>query len=70
MGGAGLPDAGYFVVINDSTIDFGPQLSESIGEEIDGSGERLTIDGSDISYAYKLSAPGYGTALRIFVKLP
>lgn len=69
MGGAGLPDAAYFAVINDSTIDFGRQLSESIGEEINASDEALHITATDTSYQYKLSAPGYGTALRIFVKV-
>ncbi len=69
MGGAGLPDAAYFAVINDSTIELGPQLSESIGEEIDGSSGALSITATDTSYQYRLAAPGYGTALRVFVKV-
>lgn len=69
MGGAGLPDAAYFAVIDDATIDFSPQLSESIGEEIDASSEALNITATDTSFQYKLAAPGYGTALRIFEKV-
>ena len=69
MGGAGLPDAAYFAVIDESTIDFGPQLSESIGTEIDATNEGLTISPTKTSYQYKLVAPGYGTALRVFVKV-
>lgn len=68
MGGAGLPDAAYFAVIDNSTIDFGPQLSESIGEEIDATGEKLIIDPPDTAISYALQAPGYGTATRTFVK--
>ena len=69
MGGAGLPDAAYFAVVDASTIDFGPQLSESIGSEIDASGETLSFDGGDTTLQYALSAPGYGTAPRTFVKV-
>lgn len=69
MGGAGLPDAGYFAVIDDSTIDFGPQLSESLGTEISGSGGSLSVTATDTSYSYALDAPGYGTQSRTFVKV-
>ncbi len=69
MGGAGLPDAAYFAVIDDSTIDFSAQLSESLGAEIDASSEALVIDGGDTTVQYRLAAPGYGTALRRFVKV-
>lgn len=69
MGGAGLADAAYFAVIDENTIDFSAQLSESIGEEIDASAEALNIGATDTSFQYRLSAPGYGTALRIFQKV-
>lgn len=69
MGGAGLPDAAYFAVIDDSTIDFGPQLSETIGVEIQGVNSGLEIGPTDTSYTYILDAPGYGTAQRVFVKI-
>ncbi|RYE26138.1 MAG: DUF5011 domain-containing protein [Sphingobacteriales bacterium] len=69
MGGAGLPDAAYFAIIDNSTIDFGPQLSESIGAEIDASGETVEIDGTDVTIQYALSAAGYGTAPRTFVRV-
>jgi hypothetical protein len=69
MGGAGLPDAAYIAMIDDNTFDFGPQLSETIGAEIDGSKEELIIDGADTILRYALSAPGYGTAVRTFVKV-
>ena len=68
MGGAGLPDAGYFAVLNDSTIDFGPQLSETIGEEIFAVNGSLEIGPTDTSYSYALRAPGYGTTSRTFLK--
>jgi hypothetical protein len=70
MGGAGINDVGYFTVIDESTIDLGAQLSESLGTEIDGANESLTITSpDDIVYTYSLSAPGYGTAVRVFVKV-
>ncbi len=69
MGGAGLNDAGYFAVLDDSTIDFGPQLSESLGTEIYGVNGALQIGPDDTSYTYALRAPGYGTAQRVFVKV-
>ena len=70
MGGAGLGDAGYFAVLDAETIRFGPQLSESLGSEIEGADEALTVDATDTSYSYKLFAPGYGTGQRTFVKVP
>ncbi|GAA4468509.1 hypothetical protein GCM10023093_26230 [Nemorincola caseinilytica] len=69
MGGAGLPDAAYFAVIDEATIDLSVQLSESIGEEIDASDEELHVTATDTSFQYRLSAPGYGTALRVFEKV-
>lgn len=69
MGGAGLADNAYFAVIDETTIDFGAQLSETIGEEVDGSNEALSITATDTTYKYRLAAPGYGTALRVFVKV-
>lgn len=69
MGGAGIADAAYFAVIDENTIDFSAQLSESIGEEIDASAEALNISATDTSFQYRLAAPGYGTALRIFEKV-
>lgn len=69
MGGAGLPDAAYFAVIDEETIDLGLQLSESLNEEIDGFSESLTITAPDeITIQYALDAPGYGTAVRTFEK--
>ncbi len=69
MGGAGLEDAAYFVMIDDATFDVGLQLSESIGEEIDGFDELLEITDSSTVIQYSLDAPGYGTAPRIFTKV-
>ena len=68
MGGAGLADALYFAVINDSTIEAGPQYSESIGDVIDASGEALSIEPGNTFFRYALDAPGYGTTARTFVK--
>lgn len=68
MGGAGLSDAIYFAVLNDSTIDAGPQYSESIGDVIDASKEGLKISDTETYFQYALDAPGYGTPLRKFVK--
>lgn len=70
MGGAGLPNAAYFAVIDDQTIRLGPQLSESLGSEIEGADEALLLDATDTAYTYKIFAPGYGTAQRTFVKVP
>jgi hypothetical protein len=69
MGGAGLSDAAYIAMIDDEAFDFGPQLSETIGAEIDGSKEKLIIDGGDTIIQYALTAPGYGTAVRSFLKV-
>lgn len=68
MGGANINDAGYFVVINDTTIDFGPQYSETIGTEIYAVNAALEIGPTDTAYTYALRAPGYGTGQRTFVK--
>ncbi len=69
MGGAGLPDVAYLAVIDENTIDFGPQYSESIGAEVYGTDAELTIGPEDTSYSYVVHAAGYGTALRTFVKV-
>ncbi len=65
MGGAGLSDALYFAVINDTTIAGGPQYSESIGDVIDVSSTGLSIP-DPTTFQYALDAPGYGTAVRVF----
>ncbi len=70
MGGAGLDDAAYIAVLNDSTFDLGVQISESLGVEIDGGHEKIINDGGQIILQYSLDAPGYGTAVRTFVKQP
>lgn len=67
MGGARINDALYFVIINDTTIAAGPQFSESLGAEILTGGESLSLD-DPYTFKYALGAPGYGTALRTFVK--
>lgn len=69
MGGAGLPDAAYIAVLDDNTFDLGLQISESIGAEIDGANEKIIIDGGDTVLQYSLDAPGYGTAVRSFIKI-
>lgn len=69
MGGAGLPDAIYFTMIDENSFEIGPQISESIGAEIDGGNEELIIDGGDTILRYSLDAPGYGTAVRTFIKI-
>ncbi len=68
MGGAGLTDALYFVIINDTTIAAGPQFSESLNAEIQTASERLSLD-DPFTFRYALGAPGYGTAVRIFQKV-
>jgi len=67
MGGAGIADALYFVIIDDSTIAAGPQFSESLGTEIETGSEGLSLD-NPYTFQYALGAPGYGTAVRVFVK--
>lgn len=67
MGGAGIGDALYFVIIDDSTISAGPQFSESLGAEIETGSEGLSLD-DPYTFQYALGAPGYGTAVRVFVK--
>lgn len=69
MGGAGLSDALYFTVINETTIAAGPQYSESLGVVIGTSDESLEIiPDTSITIMYALDAPGYGTAVRTFIK--
>jgi len=68
MGGAGLSDAIYFAVINDSTIAAGPEYSETIGAVIDTKNAALHIEPGNTYFQYILIAPGYGTPLRKFVK--
>lgn len=68
-GGAGLPDAVYFAVINDTTIDVGPQFSESKQTEIYGNNSKLTMGATDTTFRYVLHSPGYGTAVRTFKKV-
>jgi len=67
MGGAGINDNIYFAVINDSTISVGPQFSESLGTEIGTANEMLSLE-EPYQFQYSLDAPGYGTAVRVFVK--
>lgn len=68
MGGAGLSDALYFTVINDTTIAAGPQFSETIGDVINTESESLLIEPDAVTIRYALDAPGYGTAVRTFIK--
>jgi len=68
MGGAGLSDAIYFAVINDSTIVAGPEYSETLSTVIDTKNAELHIEPGNTYFQYILIAPGYGTALRKFVK--
>lgn len=67
MGGAGLTDALYFVIINDSTISAGPQFSESLGAEIGTVSEGISLS-DPYTFQYALDAPGYGPAVRVFEK--
>lgn len=67
MGGAGLGDALYFVIIDDSTITGGTQFSETIGAEISTNSEGLSLD-DPYTFKYALTAGGYGPAVRTFVK--
>ena len=68
VGGAPtLPVVGYFVQINDTTIDFPLQSTSNVGE-IDCTGETLTISGVDTSYAWYVVNASFGPALRTFVK--
>lgn len=68
MGGAGLSDAAYFAMLDDTTIDLGLQYSESIGTEIYGVNGSVIYDGTDTIITYALRAPGYGTQQRTFIK--
>lgn len=68
MGGAGLADVLYFTVVNDTTIVAGPQYSETIQDIIDVSKTALHIEDGNTFFKYALDAPGYGTAVRTFVK--
>ncbi len=68
FGGAGIPDAAYFAVIDTATIDFGQQYSETIGSFFSVDVSYFHLRPGDTSYAYVLHAPGYGTALRVFKK--
>lgn len=58
---------GYFVQLDDSTINFPSQPSELAGE-IDCVDEVLTISGVDTSYGWKVVNPSFGPAFRTFVK--
>lgn len=67
MGGAGLSDAIYIAIINDSTITGGVQFSESLGSEISTNSESLNLN-DPYTIKYALDAAGYGTQVRTFVK--
>lgn len=67
MGGAGLSDALYFVILDDTTITGGVQFSETIGAEIATLSESLDLN-DPITFKYALDAAGYGPAVRTFVK--
>jgi hypothetical protein len=68
FGGAGIPDAGYFAVLDTAHIDFGYQYSETIGAYFTAKVSYLHVRPGDTSFAYALSAAGYGTAVRVFKK--
>ncbi len=68
FGGAGIPDAGYFAILDTAHMDFGYQYSETIGAFFTVDVSYLHIRPADTSYAYTLHAAGYGTALRVFKK--
>lgn len=68
FGGANIPDVGYFAVLDTSHIDFGVQYSETIGAFFTAKVSYLHIRPGDTSFAYALTAPGYGTAVRVFKK--
>lgn len=58
---------GYFIQINDSTIDFPLQPTDLAGQ-VDCINETLTISGSDTSYAWNVVNPNFGPAFRTFEK--
>ena len=58
---------GYFIQINDSTIDF-PSQPSTLAGEIDCINEVLTIAGVDTSYGWNVVNPNFGPAFRTFVK--
>jgi len=58
----------FLAVIDESTIDFGLQLSESLGTDIYVVNGSLKQGPTDTSNFHALRAPGYGTAQRVFVK--
>lgn len=67
MGGAGLNDVIYFVRLDDTSIELAPQYSETLHTEIYGLNGSFDF-GPPMTLSYALVAPGYGTALRTFVK--
>lgn len=68
VGGAPtFPVVGYFIQINDSTIDFPMQPTDLAGQ-VDCVDETLTISGVDTSYGWKVVNPNFGPAFRTFVK--
>lgn len=68
MGGAPTAvDPMYFVILNDSTVTGGVQFSETLASEISTNSESLDLN-APITISYALDAPGYGTAVRTFVK--
>jgi hypothetical protein len=70
FGGAGIPDVGYFAVLDTNKIDFGYQYSETIGAFFTADVSYFHLRPGDTSFAYALNAAGYGTAVRVFKKQP
>lgn len=58
---------GYFIQINDSTIDF-PSQPSTLAGEIDCINETFTVAGVDTSYGWNVVNPNFGPAFRTFVK--
>ena len=68
VGGApSLPVVGYFVQVNDSTLDFPLQPTENVGD-IDCLDEKLMATPTDTSYSWIVENAFFGTAVRTFVK--
>jgi len=53
--------------INDSVLVIPPQVSESIGD-FSGKDGKLTISGNDTILRWRVTANGFGTAIRTFIK--
>ncbi len=62
----GAQISAVFAVLNDTTIDFGSQLTS--GGPLSATSQTLTLDPGDTTINYALNLSGFGTQVRTFVK--